>query len=50
MDAFFRQQLAAYADHHRDPRNCVTHYVGIPLLFLAVILPFGLWRIGDSRD
>jgi uncharacterized membrane protein YGL010W len=45
VDGFFRQQLAAYADHHRDPRNCVAHYLGIPMLFLAVIMPFALWRI-----
>lgn len=45
LDRFFRQQLAAYADHHRDARNCATHFVGIPLLFLATILPFGLWRV-----
>jgi uncharacterized membrane protein YGL010W len=45
LDRFFQQQLAAYADHHRDARNCVMHFVGIPLLFLASILPFGLWRI-----
>jgi uncharacterized membrane protein YGL010W len=45
VDRFFRQQLRAYADHHRDARNCATHFVGIPLLFLATILPFGLWRI-----
>jgi uncharacterized membrane protein YGL010W len=45
VDAFFRQQLMAYADHHRDPRNCAAHYLGIPMLFLAVIMPFALWRI-----
>jgi uncharacterized membrane protein YGL010W len=45
VNRFFRQQLAAYADHHRDARNCIAHFVGIPLLFLAVILPFALWRI-----
>ena len=45
MDRFFRQQLAAYADHHRDPRNCTAHFIGIPLLFLATILPFALWHI-----
>jgi uncharacterized membrane protein YGL010W len=44
VDAFFRQQLMAYADHHRDPRNCAAHYLGIPMLFLAVIMPFALWR------
>jgi uncharacterized membrane protein YGL010W len=45
VDRFFRQQLAAYADHHRDPRNCAAHYVGVPLLFLAVVMPLALWRI-----
>jgi uncharacterized membrane protein YGL010W len=45
LDRFFRRQLAAYADHHRDGRNCATHFIGIPLLFLATILPFGLWRV-----
>jgi uncharacterized membrane protein YGL010W len=41
----FRRQLAAYAQYHRDPHNCVTHFVGIPMLFLAVILPLEAVRI-----
>jgi uncharacterized membrane protein YGL010W len=39
MGDLFRGQLAAYARYHRDPHNCVTHFIGIPMLFLAVILP-----------
>lgn len=39
MYRFFCSQLAFYARYHRDSRNCVTHYLGIPMLFLAVILP-----------
>lgn len=39
MKRFFQTQLAAYARYHRHPHNCATHYVGIPMLFLAVILP-----------
>ncbi len=39
MRQLFRRQLAAYAQYHRDPHNCATHFVGIPMLFLAVLLP-----------
>jgi uncharacterized membrane protein YGL010W len=39
MRDLFQRQLAAYARYHRDPHNCATHFVGIPMLFLAVILP-----------
>jgi len=39
MYRFFCRQLAFYARYHRDPRNCATHYLGIPMLFLAAILP-----------
>jgi uncharacterized membrane protein YGL010W len=29
-------QLAQYADYHRDSRNVITHMVGIPLIVVAV--------------
>jgi uncharacterized membrane protein YGL010W len=45
MHRFFCSQLAFYARYHRDPRNCATHYLGIPMLFLAVILPLQASRI-----
>jgi uncharacterized membrane protein YGL010W len=45
MHHFFRQQLATYADHHRDARNCTMHMIGIPILFLATALPLNLWSI-----
>ncbi len=43
--------LAQYADYHRDKRNILTHFVGIPLIVVAVAvllsrpgLPLGgLW-------
>lgn len=28
--------LAQYAAYHRDPRNLLTHFVGIPLIVVAV--------------
>lgn len=30
------QHLIHYAHYHRDPRNIHTHFVGIPLIVLAV--------------
>ena len=29
-------QLANYAAYHRDPRNIATHFIGIPMIVLAV--------------
>jgi uncharacterized membrane protein YGL010W len=29
-------QVANYAAYHRDPRNIATHFVGIPMIVLAV--------------
>jgi uncharacterized membrane protein YGL010W len=30
------EHLAQYAAYHRDPRNIATHFIGIPLIVLAV--------------
>lgn len=30
------QQLVMYANYHRDPRNIITHFVGIPMIVFAV--------------
>jgi uncharacterized membrane protein YGL010W len=30
------EQLSRYADYHRDPRNIATHFVGIPMIVVAV--------------
>jgi len=41
------EQLAQYASYHRDRRNIATHFVGIPLivLALAILLSRPQWRI-----
>ncbi len=44
-ETFFQRQLSVYAGYHGDPRNCLTHYVGIPAIFLAVLLPLALWPV-----
>jgi len=42
-------QLAQYADYHRDKRNIATHFVGIPMIVLAVqvLLSRPAWPVGD---
>ena len=45
MSAIFRRHLAAYADYHRDQRNCAMHIIGTPILFLAAALPFSLMSV-----
>ena len=32
------EKLSQYASYHRDPRNIVTHFIGIPMIVLAVIV------------
>lgn len=31
-------QLSQYADYHRDPRNILTHFIGVPMILLAVVM------------
>lgn len=39
--------MARYAAYHRDRRNIATHFVGIPLIFVAMamwlVFPLGKW-------
>ncbi len=41
-------QLAQYADYHRDRRNILTHFIGIPMIVLAVqvLLSRPAWQAG----
>src|SRR6185436_9679340 len=38
------EQMAIYAAYHRDPRNKATHFVGVPLIMLALLVPLSLHR------
>ncbi len=31
-------QLAQYGAYHRDPRNITTHFIGVPMITLAVVV------------
>jgi uncharacterized membrane protein YGL010W len=46
MDTFFSRQLATYASYHRDGRNRATHFIGIPAIVFALLVPLALARIG----
>jgi uncharacterized membrane protein YGL010W len=39
------EQMAFYAAYHRDPRNKATHFVGVPLIMLAILVPLSWLRI-----
>ena len=41
--------LAQYAAYHRDPRNIHTHFVGVPMIMLAVVVLLSrpAWQMGD---
>jgi uncharacterized membrane protein YGL010W len=43
---FFARQLGIYASYHRDPRNRVTHFIGIPAIVFSILVPFALIPIG----
>jgi uncharacterized membrane protein YGL010W len=45
MNEVFWRQFVAYADYHRDKRNCAMHIIGTPLLFLAAVLLFNLLSV-----
>jgi uncharacterized membrane protein YGL010W len=33
------EEMAVYSAYHRDPRNKATHFVGVPLIMLAILIP-----------
>ena len=32
-------QMSFYAAYHQDGRNKATHFVGVPLIMLAILVP-----------
>jgi uncharacterized membrane protein YGL010W len=39
------EQLAQYADYHRDQRNIATHFIGIPAIMVALAALLARWDI-----
>jgi uncharacterized membrane protein YGL010W len=40
-----KEQLASYGAYHRDPRNKLTHFVGVPLVTFALFLFLSWFRL-----
>jgi uncharacterized membrane protein YGL010W len=36
------EHMAFYGSYHRDPRNRLTHFVGVPAIIFAVLIPLSL--------
>jgi len=45
MASLFARQLATYGGCHRDRRNRATHFIGIPAIVFAILLPLALVRL-----
>ncbi len=42
MHRFFVEQIAMYTSYHRDPRNKATHFFGVPMIAVSLLLPMAL--------
>jgi len=38
------QQMASYAAYHQDARNKATHFIGVPVIVLALFIPLAWLR------
>ena len=38
------QQMESYAAYHRDTRNRITHFFGVPLVTFSLFIPLGWFR------
>ena len=39
-----KQQMQSYGAYHRDPRNKMTHFIGVPLVTFSLFLFLGWFR------
>jgi uncharacterized membrane protein YGL010W len=42
-------QIASYAAYHQDARNKATHFVGVPLITLAILVPLSWIQVEISE-
>ena len=45
-----KQQMQSYGAYHKDPRNKMTHFVGVPLVTFSLFLALGWFRFVRPRD
>jgi uncharacterized membrane protein YGL010W len=48
MKHWFREQMAMYTAYHRNPMNCATHFVGVPLIVFALLVAMSLVPLGQT--
>ena len=48
MKHWFREQMAMYTAYHRNPMNCATHFVGVPLIVFALLVAMSLIPLGQT--
>ena len=39
------EQMAFYAAYHRNPRNRATHFIGVPAIIFAILIPMAWLRV-----
>jgi uncharacterized membrane protein YGL010W len=44
------EQLSAYSAYHRDPRNKLTHFFGVPLVAFSLFVLLGWFRLVQAPD
>jgi uncharacterized membrane protein YGL010W len=42
------QQMAVYSAYHRDRRNRLTHFIGVPAIIFAILVPMIWVPVGDG--
>ncbi len=45
-----KDQLESYGAYHRDPRNKMTHFVGVPLVTFSIFLVLSWFRFVAAPD
>ena len=45
IERFFIAQMAMYTSYHRDARNRATHFVGVPLIIVSLMVVLSLIHI-----
>ena len=46
MNTFFIEQMAMYSAYHRHPRNRATHFIGIPMIVLSLLVMLAFVPVG----
>jgi uncharacterized membrane protein YGL010W len=45
-----KDQLASYGAYHTDPRNKLTHFIGVPLVTFSLFLVLSWFRFAPAPD